>query len=67
MFAKETPALIIAYPAYTYAVDESVRNVQIGLMVNPSDRFRTIADWYVNTRRVILAEAQHSQSTQPLR
>ena len=67
IFAKETPALIIAYPAYTYAIDESVRNVQIGPMVNPSDRFRTIADWYVNTRRVILAEAQHSQSTQPLR
>jgi peptide/nickel transport system substrate-binding protein len=59
IFAEETPALIIAYPTYTYAVDQSVRNVQIGPMVNPSDRFRNIADWYINTRRVILAEARH--------
>jgi peptide/nickel transport system substrate-binding protein len=59
IYAEETPALIIAYPTYTYAVDQSVRNVQIGPMVNPSDRFRNIADWYINTRRVILAEARH--------
>lgn len=64
IFAQETPALIIAYPAYTYAVDESVRNVQIGPMVSPSDRFRTIADWYLNTRRVILAEAQRAPESQ---
>jgi peptide/nickel transport system substrate-binding protein len=59
IFAEETPALIIAYPTYTYAIDQSVRNVQIGPMVSPSDRFRNIADWYMNTRRVILAEAQY--------
>jgi peptide/nickel transport system substrate-binding protein len=59
IYAEETPALIIAYPTYTYAVDQSVRNVQIGPMVNPSDRFHNIADWYINTRRVILAEARH--------
>lgn len=58
IFAEETPALIITYPTYTYAVDESVRNVQIGPLVSPSDRFRNIADWYINTRRVILAEAR---------
>jgi peptide/nickel transport system substrate-binding protein len=59
IFAEETPALVIDYPTYTYAVDQSVHNVQIGPMVNPSDRFRNIADWYINTRRVILAEARH--------
>jgi peptide/nickel transport system substrate-binding protein len=59
IYAEEIPALIIAYPTYTYAVDQSVRNVQIGPMINPSDRFRNIADWYINTRRVILAEARH--------
>ncbi len=62
IFVEEMPALIIDYPTYTYAVDQSVRNVQIGPMVSPADRFRTIADWYVNTRRVILAEAQHPES-----
>jgi peptide/nickel transport system substrate-binding protein len=64
IFVQETPALIIAYPTYTYAVDQSVRNVQIGPLTSPSDRFRTVADWYINTRRVILAEAQRPQSIQ---
>ena len=63
IFAEETPALIISYPVYTYAVDKSVHNVQIGPMVSPSDRFRNIADWYLRTRRVILAEAQHQSPT----
>jgi peptide/nickel transport system substrate-binding protein len=61
IFVEETPALVLAYPTYTYAVDQGVRNVQIGPMASPPDRFRTIADWYVNTRRVIVAEAQHLQ------
>jgi peptide/nickel transport system substrate-binding protein len=64
IFVQEMPALVIAYPTYTYAIDESVRNVQIGPMVTPSDRFRSFPDWYINTRRVIVAEAQYTQSTQ---
>jgi peptide/nickel transport system substrate-binding protein len=64
IFVQEMPALVIAYPTYTYAIDESVRNVQIGPMVAPSDRFRSFPDWYINTRRVIVAEAQYTQSTQ---
>jgi len=64
IFVQEVPALIIAYPTYTYAIDESVRNVQIGPMVGPADRFRTFPDWYINTRRVILAEADSSQAAQ---
>ncbi len=63
IFAEETPALIISYPVYTYGVDKSVREVQIGPMVSPADRFLHIADWYVKTRRVILAEAQHQTPT----
>jgi peptide/nickel transport system substrate-binding protein len=59
IFAEEMPALIIAYPVYTYAVDQAVHLVQIGPLVSPSDRFRNIADWYMNTRRVIIAEARH--------
>jgi peptide/nickel transport system substrate-binding protein len=57
VFAEEVPALIIANPVYTYAVDKSVKLVQMGPLVTPSDRFRNVADWYMNTRRVIVAEA----------
>jgi peptide/nickel transport system substrate-binding protein len=61
LFMQEMPALIIDYPTYTYAVDQSVRNVQLAPMAAPADRFRTFADWYINTRRVIMAEAQARQ------
>jgi peptide/nickel transport system substrate-binding protein len=53
-FADQTPALLLYYPMYTYAVDSRVQNVQLGPIVDPSDRFRNLADWYVVTRRVIV-------------
>jgi hypothetical protein len=30
-------------------------------MTNPSDRFRTLPNWYVLTRRVIFTEAQYQE------
>ncbi|MCC6383384.1 MAG: peptide ABC transporter substrate-binding protein [Dehalococcoidia bacterium] len=53
-FADQVPALLLYYPVYTYGVDARVQNVQMGPMVDPSDRFRNLADWYVLTRRVIV-------------
>ncbi len=56
IFAEEVPSLLLYYPIYNYAVDRSVRDVQIGPLRVSSDRFRSIARWYINTRRVILSE-----------
>ncbi len=56
IFAQEVPALLLYYPIYNYAVSERVKGVQLGPLSTPSDRFRTIADWYVNTRRVMVSE-----------
>jgi len=53
--------LILYHPVYTYGVDRAVRRVQIGPLLDPSDRFRNIADWYVRTRRVIVSEAEHDE------
>ncbi len=57
LFAKRVPALLLYYPVYTYAVDEKVGGVQIGPLNAPSDRFRTIADWYVVRRRVVISQS----------
>jgi peptide/nickel transport system substrate-binding protein len=57
MFADEVPALLLYYPVYNYAVDEMVKGVQLSPMMDPSDRFRTIAQWYIKTRRVMVSEA----------
>jgi peptide/nickel transport system substrate-binding protein len=61
IFAAEVPALILYHPVYTYGVDRTVYQVQIGPLLDPSDRFRNIADWYIRTQRVIVSEAEHGQ------
>lgn len=52
LFLEEVPALPLYYPVYTYGVSSRVKNVQIGPLNTPSDRFATFADWYIVTRRV---------------
>ena len=52
-FADETPALILYQPVYSYAVSRQVGGVQIGVLLEPSDRFQSVSDWYMVTRRTI--------------
>ncbi len=56
LFMEQVPALPLYVPVYTYAVDARVHGVQIGPLMKPSDRFLTIANWYVLERRVIVSE-----------
>ena len=58
IFAQEVPALLLYVPVYTYGVDERVHNVQIGPLMHPSDRFRTIADWWIVPRRVFVSNVE---------
>jgi len=57
ILAEEVPALPLYHPVYSYAVDESVRNVQLAPMQDGPDRFRTVTEWYMATRRVLVSEA----------
>lgn len=52
VFAEDLPALPLYYPVYTYGVSKRVKNVQIGPLNQPADRFSTFAQWYIVTRRV---------------
>ncbi len=58
IFAEEVPSLILYYPVYTYGLSQDVLNVQLGPLAQPSDRFRTITDWTILTRRVVYSETQ---------
>lgn len=53
IFAKELPALPLFYPVYTFGVDMRVNGVQLAPLFDPSDRFNTISDWYLITRRAV--------------
>jgi peptide/nickel transport system substrate-binding protein len=63
ILAEEVPALPLYHPVYSYAVDGSVRNVQLAPMQDGPDRFRTVTEWYMVTRRVLVSEAPFWQRT----
>lgn len=54
ILARELPALPLYYPIYNYAVGDIVKNVQIGHLNNPADRFLSLPDWYIKIQRVVL-------------
>ncbi len=58
IFAEEVPAILLYYPVYTYGVDQRIKNVQEGLLLEPSHRFRDINRWYLITQPVIVQESQ---------
>jgi peptide/nickel transport system substrate-binding protein len=53
-FADQVPALLLYYPVYNYVIGARVGGVQVGPLTDWSDRFITLADWYVATRRVVV-------------
>jgi peptide/nickel transport system substrate-binding protein len=57
VFAEELPALTLYYPTYKYAIASRVKLVQIPPLMYPSDRLRTVGNWYVNVKRVLASEA----------
>ncbi len=65
VFAEQVPSLLIYHPVYNYAVDNMVKGIQIGPLIEPHDRFRNLAQWYMATRRVIVSEVQHRINPTP--
>ena len=51
IFAEELPSLPLYYPVYTYAVDSVIQGVSIGPLMDTSDRFATVNQWYMTARR----------------
>jgi peptide/nickel transport system substrate-binding protein len=51
IFARETPALLLYYPVYSYAVDQRIQGVQVAPLFESADRFNGVASWYLITKR----------------
>ncbi len=58
IFARELPALPLFYPVYSFGAAQQVRGVQIPPLFDISDRFQTLPDWYLVTRRALEATRQ---------
>lgn len=48
---KATPAIFLYTPSYSYPISTSVNTVPMSRLTLPSDRFWTITDWYINTKK----------------
>lgn len=65
LFAREVPALLLYVPVYTYGVDARIHDPQIGPLMSPSDRFRTVSDWWIVPRRMFVSEAEAAGPERP--
>ncbi len=52
LFAEDVPGLLLYHPVYAFGVRDTVKNVTVGPLHRPGDRYRTIANWYIRVRRV---------------
>jgi peptide/nickel transport system substrate-binding protein len=58
LFAYDVPSLLLYQPVYSYAVDATIHDVQVGPMNDSSDRFQTVSSWYIATQRMLLSQAR---------
>ncbi len=49
LFSEDLPSLPLFFSIYNYAVKDSIQNVSMGPVYDPSDRFNTIGEWYIRT------------------
>jgi peptide/nickel transport system substrate-binding protein len=50
LFSEQQPSILLYHPIYLYAVPASLKGVKLGVMLQPSDRFLGVGDWYLRTR-----------------
>ncbi|MDB4984324.1 MAG: family 5 extracellular solute-binding protein peptide/nickel transport system substrate-binding [Patescibacteria group bacterium] len=50
--AVDAPVIFLYTPDFIYLVDKSIRNVSIGAVTDPSDRFSNVSRWYAFTDHV---------------
>jgi peptide/nickel transport system substrate-binding protein len=51
--AADYPAIFLYSPDYVYVTNKNVQGISPTLLIDPSDRFREIENWYLNTARVL--------------
>lgn len=49
LMSDVAPAIFLYAGRYSYAVSQRVHGVHINKVIQPSDRFQYVTDWYVNT------------------
>lgn len=59
LFAEDLPSLPLFYTVYNYGMKDAIKNVSIGPIFDPADRFNAVNTWY------ILSDSSPSQAVTP--
>ena len=51
-FNKDLPAFLIYSPQFLYVTSSDLNNININNLINPSDRFASVYEWYANKDHV---------------
>jgi len=49
---SDLPAVFTYSPYFTYIVPKKIKNINVGGLVNPHERFSEVNEWYVETNKV---------------
>ncbi len=52
LIVEEQPAVFLYAPEFIYAAPPQVKNLNLQIINSPSDRFRDVYRWYIDTERV---------------
>jgi peptide/nickel transport system substrate-binding protein len=52
LISEQVPALFLNQAEYAYVLDKTVKNTGIHLLLDPSDRFYDVQNWYIQEKRV---------------
>lgn len=52
LLASKVPVIFLDQTEFVYAVDNSVKNLQLRVLYDPSQRFNGINDWYIAEKRI---------------
>jgi peptide/nickel transport system substrate-binding protein len=58
LLREEVPAVFLYQPIYPYALSQKIQGFNLSHLSLPDQRFSTITDWYIKTRRVLRSNAQ---------
>ncbi len=50
--AESYVAIFLYSPYYNYTADKEIKGLNPGIITNPAERFSTIENWYIKTKRV---------------
>jgi len=52
LIMSKVPIILLDQTEYIYAVDKNIKNVQLNVLYDPSQRFNEVSQWYMETKRI---------------